>query len=412
MDDAARVPGTSSGGPQRGHHQRPAVRDRERHPVLQRRRRVSRAGHAQRRAGGAQGGSPARRTGRRGPRLRDAPGARTRHAGSPGRTRLGAATARLLHPRRAPLPGPGIRRRQPAATAPRAEVPLTRANCDQETLAEYTSWVLDTLPQVRRAVESLHERGVVFGDLHPSNILISGEGRLVLIDYEVATLSADRARAALGHPAFSAPPGRHGVDIDAYALACLCLGLFAPQLTIMLPLDRTKVVQLAGLITETFPVAPEVIDEAVRTIAGADPMTVRPLPRLGRDGWPQIREAMCRAILASATPEREDRLFPGDVAQFQPGGGVSLAYGAAGVLYALDAAGAPRLPEYEDWLRRRARPRIRERASGSTTGSTAWPTSWTCSDTARTRSTPWICACGRSGTRSNWACSAGSPASG
>ena len=63
---------------------------------------------------------------------------------------------------------------------------------------------------------------------------------------------------------------------------------------------------------------------------------------------------MCRAITASATPEREDRLFPGDVAQFQPGGGVNLAYGAAGVLYALEASGAERLPEYEDWLRRRA----------------------------------------------------------
>ncbi|SNS38880.1 Protein kinase domain-containing protein [Streptosporangium subroseum] len=232
--------------------------------------------------------------------------------------------------------------------------PLTRANCDQETLAEYTSWVLDMLPEVRRAVESLHERGVVFGDLHPSNILISGEGRLVLIDYEVATLAADHARAALGHPAFSPPPGRQGVDIDAYALACLCLGLFAPQLTIMLPLDRAKAVQLAGLITETFPVAPGVIDEAVRTIIGADPVTARLTPRLDRDNWPQVREAMCRAILASATPEREDRLFPGDVAQFQPGGSVNFAYGAAGVLYALDAAGAPRLPEYEDWLRRHA----------------------------------------------------------
>ncbi|MDP9866951.1 MULTISPECIES: class III lanthionine synthetase LanKC [Streptosporangium] len=232
--------------------------------------------------------------------------------------------------------------------------PLTRADCDQEAVAGYTSWVLEVLPKVRRAVESLHGRGVVFGDLHPNNILITEQGRLVLIDYEVATLAADRDRAALAHPAFGAPADRQGVEVDVYALACLCLGLFAPQLTIMLPLDRAKVVQLAGLITETFPVAPAVIEEAVRTIMGTAPVTARPIPAPGRDGWPQVRAAMCRAILASATPEREDRLFPGDVAQFQPGGGISLAYGAAGVLYALAATGAGRFPEHEDWLRGRA----------------------------------------------------------
>ncbi|MFJ2030032.1 class III lanthionine synthetase LanKC [Streptosporangium sp. NPDC087985] len=232
--------------------------------------------------------------------------------------------------------------------------PLTRATCDQRTIAEYTSWVLDVLPKVRQAVESLHGRGVVFGDLHPNNILVTGEGRLVLIDYEVATLAADRGRAALAHPAFGAPPDRQGVEIDVYALACLCLGLFAPQLTIMLPLDRTKVVRLAELVRETFPVTPEVIEEAVRTITGPAPTRARPLPRPGQDPWPQVRAAMSRAIIASATPEREDRLFPGDVAQFQPGGGINLAYGAAGVLYALERAGMSRLPEHEDWLRRRA----------------------------------------------------------
>lgn len=232
--------------------------------------------------------------------------------------------------------------------------PLTRATCDQESVAEYTSWVLDVLPKVRRAVESLHGRGVVFGDLHPNNILLTAEGRLVLIDYEVATLAADRGRAALAHPAFGAPPDRQGVEIDVYALACLCLGLFAPQLTIMQLLDRAKVVQLAESVEETFPVPPEVVEEAVRTITGPTPTAVRRIPRPGRDPWPEVRAAMCRAIMASATLDRQDRLFPGDVAQFQAGGGINLAYGAAGVLYALERAGLGRFPEHEDWLRGRA----------------------------------------------------------
>ena len=59
---------------------------------------------------------------------------------------------------------------------------------------------------------------------------------------------------------------------------------------------------------------------------------------------------MVKAILASATPERDDRLFPGDIAQFSDGGGLGLAYGAAGVLYALAETGADRYEEGERWL--------------------------------------------------------------
>ncbi|MDX2907047.1 lantipeptide synthetase, partial [Streptomyces scabiei] len=66
--------------------------------------------------------------------------------------------------------------------------------------------------------------------------------------------------------------------------------------------------------------------------------------------WPYSRDSMVKAILASATPERDDRLFPGDVAQFSDGGGLGLAHGAAGVLYALAEVGAERYEEGERWL--------------------------------------------------------------
>ncbi|MBG0831020.1 protein kinase/lanthionine synthetase C family protein [Planomonospora sp. ID67723] len=232
--------------------------------------------------------------------------------------------------------------------------PLVHTTCDPQDLAEYTEWALGTLARVRQAVESLHGRGVVFGDLHPSNVLVTDEGRPVLIDYEVATLADRRERTALAHPAFASPRDRRGTEIDDYALACLCLGLFAPQLTAVLPLARSKTPHLGRLVMEAFPVPPAVIDEAVTTIMGAQPVAAAPLPRVDRDGWPRVREAMVRAIRASATPDRDDRLFPGDPAQFQPGGGLNLAHGAAGVLYALEEAGAGRFPEYEQWLRPRA----------------------------------------------------------
>ncbi|SDH53975.1 class III lanthionine synthetase LanKC [Nonomuraea jiangxiensis] len=232
--------------------------------------------------------------------------------------------------------------------------PLTRATCTDADLAEYTAWAVETLESVALAVASLHEREVVFGDLHPDNILLTEDGRVVLIDYEVATLAGDRARAALAHPAFAPPADRQGLDLDRYALACLRLGLFAPQCTIMLPLHRPKAAHLGTLVKEAFPVPAGLVDPAVATVSGQTEDWDESLPMPGAAGWPELRDAMARAITASATPKRDDRLFPGDVAQFQPGGGLNLAHGAAGVLFALSRAGLGPYPEYEHWLCERA----------------------------------------------------------
>jgi hypothetical protein len=243
--------------------------------------------------------------------------------------------------------------------------PLTHPDCTDEARAGYVEWALDVLARVEWAVNALHGRGVVFGDLHPSNILVTDD-RLVLIDFEVATLAEDRARPTLVHPAFQPPADRVGVEVDRYALACMRLGMFAPQATIMLPLHAPKASHLAEVVAENFPVPREVIDGAVAEILGSDrpdarsagaagSQPLRELPMPGRASWENVREAMCRAILASVTPDRDDRLFPGDVAQFAPGGGLNLAHGAAGVLHALAVTGAGRFPEHEDWLLSRVR---------------------------------------------------------
>jgi len=237
--------------------------------------------------------------------------------------------------------------------------PLALANWSEETIATYTQWALEMLSHVERAVESMHERGVVFGDLHPNNILVTADGQLTLIDFEVATLVEESARATLAAPAYAAPTDRRGAEIDRYALACMRIGMFAPQTTTMIQLHPAKAAQLGDVVSDTFPVPPGVIDEAVQTIRGAGhdgqahPPEVR-WPEPGHDEWPEVRDALRRGILASATPERDDRLFPGDVHQFRPSGGLNIAHGAAGVLYALAEADAGTFPEYEAWLRKRA----------------------------------------------------------
>lgn len=233
--------------------------------------------------------------------------------------------------------------------------PLLTPDPDPDAIARYTAWAVRIHGAVERAVQALHERGLVFNDLHVFNIMVAPDDESVfLIDFEAAAPAAENGRQVVAHPGFFAPPDRTGTDVDRYALACLRLALFLPVTTLFV-VDRGKAAHLAEVIAEQFPDVPrEFLDEAVAEItrdAGVGaPAFVRP------SDWPRSRDSMVRAILASATPEREDRLFPGDIAQFEDGGGLGLAHGAAGVLYALAGTGAERYEEGERWLLDRTDP--------------------------------------------------------
>ncbi|MGI9064424.1 MAG: class III lanthionine synthetase LanKC [Pseudonocardiaceae bacterium] len=233
--------------------------------------------------------------------------------------------------------------------------PLVQLDADRQAAADYTAWALDMQDRVERAVAEVHACGVVIGDLHPFNVLLRPDGRVALIDFEVAGGIEEGRRQTLADPGFVAPHDRTGFDIDRYALACQRLFLFLP-LTTLLSLDLSKSAEFADVIACAFPVPREFLDDAVRVITG-DAVPRRPAPRraIAEDplDWPRIRSALATAILASATPERDDRLFPGDIEQFSTGG-LNLAHGAAGVLYALDVTGAGRYPELEEWLVHRA----------------------------------------------------------
>ncbi|NIK56090.1 class III lanthionine synthetase LanKC [Kribbella shirazensis] len=233
--------------------------------------------------------------------------------------------------------------------------PLTHPDATAADKAAYAEWATEMIAKVGAAVGQLHERGVVFCDLHPDNLLLDVNGKLTLIDFEVATKAEDQARSTLAHPGYAAPQDRQGVDVDRYALACIALGVYAPQATTLLNLHPGKAFQLADMIAETFPVPRAQLDEAVRTIVGSDGCNdLADLALPGKAEWADVRAALTKAIVAGATPERTDRLFPGDIAQFRDGGGIDLATGAAGVLYALAKTGAGCFPEYDDWLRKQA----------------------------------------------------------
>ena len=227
--------------------------------------------------------------------------------------------------------------------------PLIDPAAGPQRYAEFTDWAIDVHRQVANTIAAVHDRGVVYGDLHLFNIVVRQDGTIALLDFEVTSPVEDDLRPGLANPGFAAPRDARGFDIDRYALACLRLALFLPM-TNLLGLHRIKARHFAEIIAAHFPVPTEFLDRAVDVIVPAGTPAL-PVPRF--DDWPAIRAELARSIVASATPDRDDRLFPGDPAQFAVGG-LGLAHGAAGVLYALDVTGAGRYPEFEDWLLRHA----------------------------------------------------------
>ena len=251
------------------------------------------------------------------------------------------------------------------------QYPLDGPVPDPAAVKAYTAWALGICGKVERAAEAMHERGVVFNDLHMFNVIVRPDDTVAFIDFEAASdISEGRVRT-VGNPGFAAPRDRTGFDVDAYSLACLRLAMFMP-LTTLVALDRDKAAQLALAIAELFPVPEKFLDEAVQEITGGTGRPARPpvsaawltaVRHAASDAdaagdcarWNRLASDMLGAIRASATPDREDRLFPGDIDQFRiPGSGLGLAHGAAGVLYALSETVGVRVPEYEEWLVRRA----------------------------------------------------------
>ncbi|GAB3734763.1 class III lanthionine synthetase LanKC [Amycolatopsis oliviviridis] len=220
-----------------------------------------------------------------------------------------------------------------------AHYPLTRPDPAGEQIRTYAERAARIHEQVVRTVGRVHERGIAVGDLHPGNILVDEADNVSLIDFEAASGAHDPDGQALAAPGFRAPAGLRGTAVDEHALDRLRLWLFVP-LTPMLEVAPRQTAGWARFVQRRFGTV----------IAGAETEAASAWPeRPGHADWPALRASLVSGIVDSATPERADRLFPGDIRQFSTGG-TGLAYGAAGVLWALDVASGGRFPRFEKWL--------------------------------------------------------------
>ncbi len=87
--------------------------------------------------------------------------------------------------------------------------------------------IVSLVSQVARALDALHDAGIVHGDVKPSNVLVHREDHAYLVDFGVARRSAfaDPTTGDLlgGTPAFAAPETARGLPdpaSDQYSLGC------------------------------------------------------------------------------------------------------------------------------------------------------------------------------------------------
>ncbi len=228
--------------------------------------------------------------------------------------------------------------------------PLVHPEVSDTDLASYREWAMDVVDQLRGALAALHGRGIRHGDLHPGNVMVRPDGRVALIDFELAADLADGSAPGLQADGFAAPRGLGGAEADRYALERIDLFTRLPLVQVVAR-DPAKLTTLTAAAERLFGMAPAVrrwaeapepLDEAAAWFAGDPP------------DWPALRDAIAAGILGAATPQRADRLYPGDPTQFVTGG-IALRTGAAGVLLALHQAGVSVPGEHVDWLARTAR---------------------------------------------------------
>ena len=75
--------------------------------------------------------------------------------------------------------------------------------------------LLDLTAQVCRALQYIHDQGVVHYDVKPANILVTPEGTARLVDFGLATLELNAQEQVLkGTPNFVAPEVIRGVAVD------------------------------------------------------------------------------------------------------------------------------------------------------------------------------------------------------
>lgn len=208
---------------------------------------------------------------------------------------------------------------------------------------------------VARALAVLHDEGVVFRDLSSHNVLVNPESlETRFIDLETA-FATGLSQVRVHTPGFGSPEQLRG-DVptpgdDYYSLGALML-YYITGLNAFIKLGPDRLDELLRVHEQNFGLAGEIRSLIVKLLGKpkhrpslAQILGVLTLPKQGESisyvqrasdeiTTTDLIRRTAEFIVCSATPEREDRLFPCSAIVFESNP-LSVAFGAYGVLYAL-----------------------------------------------------------------------------
>ncbi|MFC4852829.1 class III lanthionine synthetase LanKC [Actinophytocola glycyrrhizae] len=222
--------------------------------------------------------------------------------------------------------------------------PVVLDHTDTAAYPGYHQRCLALLDQIDEQLRALHDLGLVFIDLSPTNVLVDDDDRVRLVDFE-AVQPADDVHRYMGTPGYLPPDPRAVVaddplGLDRYGLSALALLLVFPAHEAA-ERDPAVLDHLHADLTELATVQPRLWRLATRCHDRTGP-TALPTPAAVRAGpvaaLRDLAERTADAVEAMARPDHPARVYPTIPLGYQTNTR-ALAAGTAGVLYALHRTG-------------------------------------------------------------------------
>ncbi|HEY0515126.1 MAG TPA: class III lanthionine synthetase LanKC [Thermoanaerobaculia bacterium] len=251
-----------------------------------------------------------------------------------------------------------------------------RTRASSEHVAEFFRRYRKLFIRIIEALQTVHERGIVFSDLSYYNVIVMSDGEEVrLIDFEGAFEQGIDIPVVLYTPGFApsqvVEEGAARREDDYFALGGLMLAGLFPANSLLMLNPRAHEPFLQAMIRD-IGVSAElatVIQDLLVQDRSRRPDLSAALQALAEDQTPSepehhpfeagrdeecagLLDRMAGFILSTADFSRQDRLFPADPEVFETNP-LSVAHGACGVAYALQRITGKVPQDVLDWIQSR-----------------------------------------------------------
>lgn len=231
--------------------------------------------------------------------------------------------------------------------------PLLKTELNEKVFKEYVDLVQKIWLDIALEIKSIHNKGVILGDISSNNVIIDDENNVKLIDFESAWEINKGKPTQIVTPGFSTGvvDGNVGQENDIYSFGALMLSTLFPINAILdIKKDAYKTFSkflcnelhicnnIQSVIERCMNITPgrrPNIDEVINSLKGNSiysPKTF--ITKYHSESKSSLLvDRTMNYIKKNATLQRRDRLFPSDPKIYETNP-LSVAYGAAGVSYA------------------------------------------------------------------------------